>query len=334
MNDLKIEPAEPEDKKAIVALFNAEHVTWPWGMGVQFHRFVHGRGRTEYWDKAVLGGEIVGSIHWLLRKDGVRTIHDMVTAPKVRGMGVGRALVKHIGTPVFLKTDVGAPSNEFYKRLGFVKQDTVPTQNGKKFVNTYYLAKEPIVLEPNKPWILTFTGRVVNPFEFKDEDVNIADIAHALACVNRFAGHATTPISVAQHSVYVSKLCDGTPHTLQALLHDASEAYLGDVTKWVKETDAFAAYRVAEEQIQNIIFNHYGCDTTLAPEVVAADKLMVRFEMEKAYGKMYEGQPGYPLVSYDEGLAIGDWAAWPWRKAEMDFLTRFRGCLRESKERT
>src|SRR4051812_2148358 len=98
------------------------------------------------------------------------------------------------------------------------------------------------------PLILTYTGKHVNPFDLKPDDICIEDIAHALALCNRFAGHTKRPMSVAQHSVYVSRLCPN--YRLAGLLHDASEAYLGDVTKWVKSTHEFEAYREAEDRIQ------------------------------------------------------------------------------------
>src|SRR5579864_162070 len=100
---LEILPVTWDDKKEVVSLFNAEKVTWPWGLGVPFWRYFNGRGRTERWHKAVMltptGKRIVGSIHWAIRLDNTRTIHDIVTDPSVRGAGVGRALVDFIGTP-------------------------------------------------------------------------------------------------------------------------------------------------------------------------------------------------------------------------------------------
>src|SRR5580765_2644929 len=96
------------------------------------------------------------------------------------------------------------------------------------------ISKKRMCDSPMKPLILTFSGKHVNPLNLRPEDIDIVDIAHALACCNRFAGHCRRPINVAQHSVYVSRLCDDTGFERQALLHDASEAYLGDITKWLK----------------------------------------------------------------------------------------------------
>ena len=63
--------------------------------------------------------------------------------------------------------------------------------------------------------------------------IKIADIAHHLALINRFCGATMVPYSVAQHSLVVVRILeqmDAHPRTcLWGLLHDAHEAYLGDI---------------------------------------------------------------------------------------------------------
>lgn len=81
-------------------------------------------------------------------------------------------------------------------------------------------------------WIVTATGRQVNLLDPDPESIVIEDIAAALCRLNRFTGHTTTFYSVAQHSVLVSEQCRYSP--LAGLLHDAHEAYLGDVSRPLK----------------------------------------------------------------------------------------------------
>lgn len=82
------------------------------------------------------------------------------------------------------------------------------------------------------PWMVTATGRRVDLLDPKPEQIDIQDIAFHLAGINRFTG--ATRMSVAQHSVLVSRLCQRMP--LAGLLHDAHEAYLGDISRPLADT--------------------------------------------------------------------------------------------------
>jgi 5'-deoxynucleotidase YfbR-like HD superfamily hydrolase len=197
------------------------------------------------------------------------------------------------------------------------------------------------------PIIETFTGLRVNPLFVKETDIVIEDIAHSLALINRFCGHTQRPNSVAQHSVYVSRLCDlhevnctfgglsrgtcscgASKVALQALLHDASEAYLGDVTKWLKASPEFAAYRRVEATTQRTIYRRFGCAEIQHPLVNIADTLMVRFEAYKnsPTHAMFD-LPDYPPPTIKEMARVGPWAPWTWRQSEELFLQQFRELL-------
>lgn len=184
-----------------------------------------------------------------------------------------------------------------------------------------------------KPHIVTFTKKKVNPLYLEHKDIDILDIAHALALCNRFAGHTASPISVAQHSVFVSRLCAPQGYALPALLHDASEAYLGDVTKWVKESPEMANYVWAEFHAQRVIYEVFNCfDQASSPEFAAclndADKVMATFEYHRGYGEELKLE-GYPPLSLEDRLSIGQWEFWDWMNAEFAFLSRFHDlCMR------
>lgn len=90
----------------------------------------------------------------------------------------------------------------------------------------------------SKPFIRMHSGVDVYLDTPTPDVIHIRDIAHHLALINRFNGATETPYSVAQHSVLVADLLRAKkqpPHVcLWGLLHDAHEAYLGDVTTPVK----------------------------------------------------------------------------------------------------
>lgn len=81
--------------------------------------------------------------------------------------------------------------------------------------------------------IKTFTGRMICIPEIKPGDVDLRDIAHSLSNQCRFNGHTTEFYSVAQHCVILSAMAD-EPRKPWALLHDAAEAYIGDIIRPVR----------------------------------------------------------------------------------------------------
>lgn len=171
----------------------------------------------------------------------------------------------------------------------------------------------------------TFTGKELNLFRLTLDDICIEDIAHSLACINRFNGHVSEPINVAQHSCYVAKLCYGTGFQLQGLLHDAAEAYIGDVTKWLKQTPMMAEFRLLEQIIQSKIFRKFGCPAEMQEPVSYADRVMVRFEGVKGFGSdFWINHPDYPKLTDEEIKLVGRWYHWTWQESEDIFLAHFR----------
>jgi len=82
-------------------------------------------------------------------------------------------------------------------------------------------------------YISTYLGHRFFPLEPRIDQIHIEDIAHGLAYTCRFNGQTTHFYSVAQHSLMVCDLVS-EEHKLAALLHDAAEAYLGDMVKPLK----------------------------------------------------------------------------------------------------
>jgi uncharacterized protein len=117
-------------------------------------------------------------------------------------------------------------------------------------------------------WIATYTGKKFSPLNPRVEDVDIRDIAHALSNVCRFSGHVSSFYSVAQHSVLAAEYVTW-PHKLAALLHDASEAYICDMSRPVKHDPAMATYRDAEKRLMAVIEKKFNvnCDVPAVHDV-------------------------------------------------------------------
>jgi len=82
-------------------------------------------------------------------------------------------------------------------------------------------------------WLQTVSGQAMDILNPDAKDVSWGDIAHHLACNNRYAGAMPVPYSVAQHSLYVEEILRLQGHDkniqLLGLLHDCEEAYIGDI---------------------------------------------------------------------------------------------------------
>lgn len=107
----------------------------------------------------------------------------------------------------------------------------------------------------------TYTKKTINIESPSMDDISIVDIAHHLSRINRWAGALERSISVAQHSIEVSKrVYNLRPElALAALLHDASEAYLCDLPSGVKVL--CHDYQRLEEMFTSTVERKYGIDT-------------------------------------------------------------------------
>lgn len=171
----------------------------------------------------------------------------------------------------------------------------------------------------SKAWIQTISGKKFPVDEPDSAQIDIEDIAHALSMLVRFNGHCTRFYSVAEHSVHVSHEID-SELALIGLLHDAAEAYLGDVPSPLKkELDQFKKF---EHRMELAIGKAFGVEPELfgGKELKRADvQLLVD---EKAALMIAEPEPwpdGAP-----EKMNTGRIKAWGPEKAKSRFLQRFR----------
>lgn len=105
-------------------------------------------------------------------------------------------------------------------------------------------------------WIATYTGRKFWVMDPRMEEVHIHDIAHGLALTCRFGGQCHEYYSVAQHSVLVSQNVE-PEFALLALLHDAAEAYVGDVVNPLKRELYFAKVNKPEFDAPRVEFKPF-----------------------------------------------------------------------------
>lgn len=95
------------------------------------------------------------------------------------------------------------------------------------------------MFDKNSTVVTTSRGRCVDLKNFSQSDVDIKEVAHALSHICRFSGHTNRFYSVASHCLAMADygVCMNFPTetVLQLLLHDAPEAYHGDITRPVRE---------------------------------------------------------------------------------------------------
>lgn len=136
--------------------------------------------------------------------------------------------------------------------------------------------------EDRDHWIETVSGKKFHLLTPRQEEIDIEDIAHALSMICRYTGHLKVHYSVAEHCVRVAEI---TPTGLKfaALLHDAAEAYVGDVNHPLKAlmrkmnkgaNHQFDIYSVLEERILRAIFQKFSVPWEQEAMVEKYDALM------------------------------------------------------------
>ncbi len=124
-------------------------------------------------------------------------------------------------------------------------------------------------------YVSTYLGHRFHPAAPRVDDVHIEDIAHGLAFQCRFNGQTRSFYSVAQHSLFVAALVPARLK-LAALLHDAAEAYLGDMVKPLKAL--FPEFSRMEQAVMAIIGQRFGTAGFDAPAIKRADLIALATE--------------------------------------------------------
>jgi uncharacterized protein len=169
-------------------------------------------------------------------------------------------------------------------------------------------------------WIQTYTGRQFWPLDPSWRDVVIEDIAHALSMLCRYGGHCKRFYSVAEHSVLLSRAME-PKHKLWALLHDATEAYLIDLPRPIK--NFMPIYQEAEMRIEAAIIAQFA----LSPEMPAMVKLADRrILMDERAANMRNAPSKWTTDTTPLGVTLQFWSP---EQAEAEFLSDFRALQKE-----
>lgn len=125
------------------------------------------------------------------------------------------------------------------------------------------------------PSIQMYSGRYFDFVNINENEIEIEDVAHALANNCRFGGHCWPFYSIAEHSVRASHV---TPpqYALAALLHDSSESVLQDMPTPIKLI--LRDYQLLEAKVEAFMGRRFGFQVPLHAEVKHADRIMLATE--------------------------------------------------------
>lgn len=151
----------------------------------------------------------------------------------------------------------------------------------------------------------TFTGRAFYPLSAMPDDVDPLDIAHALALTCRYGGHVRRFYSVAEHCVLMSRAV-APEFALWALLHDATEAYVGDMVRPLKRM--MPTYREVEDRLMVVICDRFALDHKFPAEVHDADSRILLDERASMLGPLPKPWGTDLEAMQPLGVAVEGWS--------------------------
>lgn len=175
-------------------------------------------------------------------------------------------------------------------------------------------------------WIKTYTGKRFYPFAPRLEDIRIMDIAHSLAQSARFNGHLQNldiTYSVGQHSCHVHDLVSPRAKPW-ALMHDAAEAYIGDMASPIKWF--FPDFCAMEDKIAAVIIERFNIphSADIEHEVKQVDNWIVfeegRQKLHNSEVETWQAKVMRPTTFQHDTFDFPDWTA---RQTRDEFLSRF-----------
>lgn len=172
-----------------------------------------------------------------------------------------------------------------------------------------------------KTWMETWLGNSVDLLNPDPKQIDIEDIARHLSIINRFTGAIRFPYSVAQHSLYVSMLLPESDQ-IHGLLHDAHEAYVGDISTPLKHSSDRQWLNILCRNLDGAIYEALDLELPTDEQcrrIKRAD--MQAMADEKAFLKPHSksdwAEYGIPAPAGNINVAMD------WQEAEVAFLERF-----------
>lgn len=124
-------------------------------------------------------------------------------------------------------------------------------------------------------WLLTHSGRQFDLIDPQPDMIDLVDIVKGLSREARFAGQSRYYYTVAQHSVMASRIVP-PEFAFEALLHDASEAYIKDIPRPLKQL--LPDYRAVEAKVDSAVRERFGLPARQSGAVSHADRVMLATE--------------------------------------------------------
>ena len=189
----------------------------------------------------------------------------------------------------------------------------------------------------NAKEVLCFTPvGIIDLLNPKESDVVLEMIAQSLSRTPRFNGLTGDDgsYSVAQHCVIGARaLCEETKDkklALRFLLHDAHEAFVGDITRPVQKcfgSDFSKQLEAITSKWDKVIYQKFGLKPPSSAEeklIHEMDDLMLAYECRKFYPEHFKQQPeirGVNSTAVNAVILLGLAKAWEEQKAKELFLS-------------
>ena len=169
-------------------------------------------------------------------------------------------------------------------------------------------------------WMQTHTLKQVYFRDFRPEDVSIEDIAHHTSKIDRFTGAGDFLYSVALHAL-IGSFQVPEEYKLTFLMHDSAEAYIGDISRPLKNSVKDDMIRKIENPILQTIFTVYSIPWPI-PQIIKEYDLALCFAEAEVLGldTSVWGNYSNPEIEIDTRLMY----EMDWRVVKNMFLDRFK----------